>query len=346
MDKSELKIYLKDNPEYIRGVLEGLGCHHIKIVTNKRVQSSLPDGDNPTSIHIKLNDNLSTKIYTRNEFNNYETKDFITLVQYLNNCEFSVALEYVFKYCNIDYTANYRKKVKSNSVEFLKKYKRSINKNIVEEEYKEKVLPEFFTERFVKGSHIIYLRDGVSEKTQDKFGISYDALDDRIVTPIRNDEGELITFKGRTCREDYKVYGIPKFIYYYPFSAEYYLYGLYENYFDIISADEILVFEAEKAVMQCDTMGVNNVFATSKKVISDIQVKKILKLGKPIVIGFDKDVSLEEIYIECRKFKGLIDVYYIYDTLGLLKGKESPTDKGINVLQKLLNNCKFKYKGE
>ena len=82
MDKSELKIYKKDNPEYIRGVLEGLGCHHIKIVTNKRVQSSLPDGDNPTSIHIKLNDNLSTKIYTRNEFNNYETKDFITLVQY------------------------------------------------------------------------------------------------------------------------------------------------------------------------------------------------------------------------------------------------------------------------
>jgi hypothetical protein len=98
--------------------------------------------------------------------------------------------------------------------------------------------------------------------------------------------------------------------------------------------------------MQCDSFGIKNTLAVSKKVISDIQVKKILKLGKPIVIMFDKDVSLNEIFIECRKFKKLIDVYYVYDTLGLLKRKESPSDRGKEVFDKLLEKCKFKYKGE
>lgn len=77
-----------------------------------------------------------------------------------------------------------------------------------------------------------------------------------------------------------------------------------------------------------------------------MQIKKILRLGKPITLAFDKDVVLEDIFIECRKFKGLIDVYYIYDTLGLLIKKESPMDKGIDIFNQLREQCKFKYKGE
>ena len=58
MDKDEIKIYLRDNPQYIKDILEKLNCHHIKI-SSKRVSSALPDGDNNASIQIKLLDNPS-----------------------------------------------------------------------------------------------------------------------------------------------------------------------------------------------------------------------------------------------------------------------------------------------
>lgn len=344
MDKDEIKLYLKDNPEEIRSVLEALECHSVKIQTGKKVQSALPDGDNYTSIHIKLNDGLSSVIYTRNKFDDYEYKDFFSVVMFLKDCELNEAISYICSVCGINYTTKSKQKNKSGSYDFLKKYNRYLKNSSFDSEINETILPEVFTERFTKGNHIKYLRDGISEKTQEKFGISYDILDDRIITPIRNDEGKLVTFKGRTCNKNYKIYGIPKFIYYYPFFAENYLYGLYENYYDIVSANEILVGEAEKFVMQCDTFGVNNTVALSKKVISEKQLRKLLKLGKPAVLMFDKDVTLDEIKEECKKFKNLIDVYYVYDTLDLLKGKESPTDKGIEIFRELLEKCKFKYK--
>lgn len=346
MNKDEIKIYLKDNPEYIQDILEDLGCNHVKITKDKMVQSTRPGGDNKTAICIKLNDFLSSTIYTKNEFESYEIKDFFTLIEYLKECDFGEAIDYICTICNIERTKNNsKKKIVSGSYSFLKKYKNAINKNNLEE-IEETVLPESYCERFVQCPHKQYLDDGVSYETQIKFGISYDVLGDRVVTPIRNEEGKLLTFKGRTCKKDYKSLGISKFVYYYPLIGEHYVFGLYENYFDIMLADEVIIFESEKAVMQCDSVGIKNVISINKKRISDTQLKKILKLGKKVVLAFDKDVTKVEMQFECRKFRGLIELYYIYDDLDLLDSKDSPIDKGKEVFEKLLKECKYKYKGE
>lgn len=345
MDMQAIKSYLKDNPELIENILETIGCHHVKTIKNKRVQSALPyPSDNPTSVQISLNDNLTSKVYTKNDFDNYEIKDIFTLVQYIKKCTLQEAKEIVCKVSNITYTVTKKKTNKSGAADFLKGYVRSIKK----EEYIEEdtILDESFKERFVRVDCELYLRDGVNSITQEKFGVSYDVLDNRIVIPIRNDEGKLITFKGRTCEKDYKIRGIPKFITYYPAYNNNHLFGLYENYYDILAAEDLLIVEAEKGVLQFDSMNINNVVAINKKKFTDMQVKKILKIGKPVVLAFDKDVTLEEIFIECKKFKGLTDVYYIFDTLDLLQGKESPTDKGIEIFNRLYTECKFKYKGE
>ncbi|MBU3186545.1 hypothetical protein [Clostridium estertheticum] len=341
MDLQLVKQQLLDNPELIRTVLEDIGCHHTKIVKDKRVQAALPyPHDNVTSVQISLNDMLSAKVRSKNDYD-YEIKDIFTLIQYVKGNTLAEAIGIVCKVCGIEYTTSGAKQVRSSSYDFLKKFKRSIKKEeYIEEEI---ILPESFTGRFVREDCKLFSDDGVSSESQNKFGVSYDLLDNRVVFPIRNEEGELLSFKGRCCNEDYKINGIPKFISYYPCSNNNYLFGYYENFFDILAADEIYATEAEKGTMQLDTMGINNAVATNKKIISPIQVKKFLKLGKSLVLLFDKDVTLEMLYIECAKFSGLIKVSYVFDTLDLLKRKQSPTDCGIEVFQRLIDECKYEY---
>jgi DNA primase len=345
VDKEQIKLYLKENPQDIKEILENLGCHHVKI-SSKRVTGALPNGDNKTSVSIKLNDFLSSEIYSKKgDFENkYEIKDIFSVIQYISECNLPEAIQYICIQCGFKYSNNVKKSTKSNSYSFLKRFKRSIlSENGI---YEENILNEDIIERFIRCECKLFSDDRIDGITQEKFGVCYDILDNRVVFPIRNDKGQLLTFKGRTMELNHKIRGIPKYIYYYPFFGEYYLFGLYENYFDILSATEIYVGESEKFVMQLDSMEINNCVGISKKSISPIQLNKLLKLGKDIVLTFDKDVTLEEIFIECRKFKGLCNVYYIYDTLDLLKGKQSPSDQGRNVFMQLVNECKFKYKGE
>ena len=341
MDLQLIKQQLNNNPELIRTILEEIGCHHTKIINDKRVQAALPyPSDNITSVQISLNDNLSAKVRSKNDYD-YEIKDIFTLIQYVKGNTLPEAIGIVCKVCDIKYTNSEVKQVRSSSYDFLKKFKRSIKK----EEYipEEIILPESFTERFIREDCLLYTNDGVSSKSQEKFGVSYDVLGERIVIPIRNEDGNLLSFKGRTEDKDYKINGVAKFLSYYPCNNNNYLYGYFENFFDILGADELIIMEAEKGCMQLDTMGINNVVATNKKIISPIQIKKLLKLGKPIVIAFDQDVTEEMIFIEAKKFSGLIKISYIFDTLDLLKRKESPSDKGIKVFQQLMDECKFEY---
>lgn len=346
MDKEKIKEYLRENPQNIKSILENLGCHHVKI-NSKRISSALPNGDNITSISIKLNDFLSSEIYSKkSDFDKkYEVKDIFSVIQYIKECGLQEAIQYICLQCGLKYNNSIKKTSKSNSFSVLKIFKKSISDK--ELDYEQEVLQESFLQRFIREECLIFSNDNINKKTQDKFNVSYDILDNRIVFPIRNDIGGLLTFKGRTIDKDYKIKGIPKYIYYYPFYGEYYLFGLYENYFDIISANEIYVGESEKFVMQLDSMEINNSVGLSKKSISPIQLNKLLKLGKDIVLVFDKDVPLEEIFIECRKFKGLCRVFYIYDKDNIyLKNKQSPTDRGKDIFLKLCSEYKFEYKGE
>ena len=344
MNKNEIKNYLLNNPDKIEDILNYIGCHHVKIIKNKRVQSALPyPHDNITSVQIKLNDYLGAVIHTDNRFEKYSVKDIFTVIQFIKNYTLNESINLVCKICNIQYSS-YKNSNKSLAYDFLKYYIKSIKKEEIFIE--DDILPESFIERFVRIECLQYSIDGVNEQTQEKFQVCYDVLDNRIVFPIRNDKGQLLSFKGRTCCPNYKENDIPKFISYYPCNNNNYLFGLYENKEIINKSKEIYICEAEKGVMQADSMEINNIVSVNKKIISDMQVKKLLRLGKPIVLMFDNDVSLEEIFVECRKFKGLLDIYYIKDVLNLLEEKDSPLDKNSDVFNKLIKECKFKYKGE
>lgn len=349
MDKNEIKEYLRDNPELIRDILENIGCHHVKIIKDKRVQGARPNGNNITSVQVSLKSNLlSTVIRTKTDFssfNNTEYQDLFSLIQYIKESTFDEAIDLVCTICKIKYDRHIKKTIDSGSLNFLKQFKRTITKEFLENT-NEAIYDESFKERFIRKDCKIFYDDGIFPETQNKFEVSYDILDNRVVFPIRNYEGKIVSFKGRTNDVDFKIKGIPKYIYYYPIDGRFYLYGYYENYFDIINSEELIVGEAEKFVQQLDSMGIYNSVSISKKTISIEQLNKLIKLHKTIVLAFDKDVTMEEIFIECRKFKGLCKVFYIYDKDNLLNDKQSPTDRGKDVFMKLYNEYKFEYRGE
>ena len=349
MDKESIKQHLKDNPNLIVDILENIGCNKVKIHNGSkpRISCTRPDGDNSGAISIKLNDSLSSSVYTRSsEFENYEYNDFYSLIQYLLDCDFDKAMQFICKTCNINYTSYSKNTLKSNkksgSFAFLKRFKRNKSKENNIEETNENILSEKYLDRFIRGSCKLFYDDGINDNTQSKFGICYDVLDNRVVIPIRNEDGKLLSFKGRLNNDNWKIYDIPKYFYYYPYIGERHLFGYYENYFYIIDADEIYIGESEKFVLQLDSMGINNALAVCKKRISPIQLTLLLKLGKPVVLMFDNDVTLHEILNECAKFKGLIPVYYCKDENNLLGKKDSPTDKGLNTFLKIRDN-KIKY---
>ena len=342
MNKNEIKDFLRNNPTYIENVLKELNCSHIKTIQGKRVQSTRPNGDNPTSLQIKLNNNLSAIVYTDNNYSNtMEYNDIFSIVQYFNKCSLNESINFVCKICGLSYSYSTKSSKRSKTYELLKRLKQSKDNS---DEISETTYPEWFKTRFIREDCEMFLKDNINSNTQEKFYVAYDSLDNRVVFPIRNMEGEIVTFKGRTLDKEWKEKGVPKYIYYYPYNGRNHLYGYYENYYTILSSKEVFVGEAEKFVQQLDSMGINNALAISKKTISPIQLNLLLKLQKDIVLAFDKDVELEDIYIECRKFKGLCRVFYIYDKDNLLGNKDSPTDKGQEIWNKLSSEYKFEYK--
>lgn len=340
MNGLELKKILYDNPDYIVAVLERLGCDRIKI-TSDSITSTRPSGDNPTSVHVRLSELLPSKCFTKNEFEaKFEKRDFIELVQFFADLKMIEAMKYICETCGISTNIKIEKKQVSSTLSFLKHYKKATGTGIDNNDI---ILNESELDDFLYYPSYRFYQDNIDIKTQIDFGVCYDIMQNRVVFPIRNKNGKLVNKKGRTLYEDYRSNNIPKYLYYHDFSGNSNLFGEYENLEFLKSCDEIYVVESEKGVMQAVSFGVRNCVATSKKVVSKQQLHKLLSYGKTIVIAYDKGVDINDIKLECDKFKGLVDVYYIYDTLGILESKESPTDKGIDVFQQLTDKCKFKY---
>lgn len=333
MTSKQLKLHLLNNPTLIITILEELGCHHIKLVEGKRVMAALPDGDNQTSVQvILLDDNLGTIVHTRLD---YQGGDIYNFVSYMKGCNFRNSLMFICRLLNIEYSTNYVKPTNNETYSFLRKFNR-INEE--SEVVVNKKIPESVLDEYIYAAHQMFVDDNLTIDSQYKFGIRYDFYGQRILIPIRDTEGNLVTIKGRTIHEDYKNRNIMKYIAYYEYYARNLLYGYYENYWDILMSDEIILVESEKAVIQADGYGVNNIVALSKNKISDEQLFKLISLNKDIVLALDKDVSIEELRVIAEEFKGLCNVYAIYDDKNILVGKESPMDRGCDVWNKLYEN--------
>lgn len=335
----KLKKILFANPALIITLLESLGCHNI-IMQRDSITCSNPDGDNRGAISILLNETLNCKNYTRAKFEtDYKIKDIIALTQFLMGAaSIDEAIQYIKSICTIDA----RNCVSNDTV--LYPLKKMIKKLTPVTVCNDDILGEHSLEDYLDVYILDFLNDGISYEIQDEFNICYDLVTNRALIPIRNAEGHLATYKGRTLDKEYKEKGIQKYSYIHDsrthtFSGRFYLFGEYENREYIANSDTIYVFEAEKSVMQAAAFGVRNCVAIANHIFSKEQIKKLLSYRKKIVICFDKDVDALKVMAQCRAFKNKGGLYFVIDTEGLLDEKSSPTDKGKAIFDALCARC-------
>lgn len=217
----------------------------------------------------------------------------------------------------------------------------------------EKELPAYNAgalDTFVKHYPPEWLRDGISKEAMDKFGIRYSISQNKIIIPHYDVNGRLVGIRGRALNE-WEVENVGKYMpvrleqtwYKHPLSMN--LYGLYENQENIRKIGVCYVFESEKSVMQFESFsGPNCAVAVCGSQFNKYQLNLLIKTCNPaeIVLCFDsEEVSEDGKYFDklwsiCQKYKNYTNFSFIYDRLGLLQLKDSPSDRGEETFKKLL----------
>ena len=195
-----------------------------------------------------------------------------------------------------------------------------------------------------------WLRDGISREAMDKFDIRYSIPQNKIIIPHYNADGELVGIRGRALN-DWEVENVGKYMpvkiedkwYSHPLSLN--LYGLNVTKNNIKETGICFLFEAEKSVMQMESYDrLNCAAAVCGSQFNKHALKILIKNCHPqeIVICFDKeelpgsDEYFNKLYAIGKKYQNYADFSFIYDREKLLDLKDSPTDKGQEVFERLL----------
>lgn len=138
-----------------------------------------------------------------------------------------------------------------------------------------------------------FLKDGITLKTQKKFGIGYDIESQRITIPLRDQFGQLVGVKGRANWETTEDEA--KYLFLHKCMMSQILYGYYENYSYMYNGD-VIICEAEKSSMQGDSFGYHNIVAIGGNSISATQAKMIVGLmPKRIILCLDEGLNIDVI---------------------------------------------------
>ncbi len=324
----EIKEMLVESPDHIVNILEHYGFAKVKM-TQKEIRCGVEDDSNPSSVMIRLVDN--PKIYVKDYGRNI-SDDLFAYITKIRGVTLKDVLSFVKQELGVSSFSAARRKTQLFGGVFDNIM--SHREARVSEPIDEGVLNEFDrvpSQRF--------LTDGISIKTQKKFDIRFSKVDQRVAIPIKNSYGELIGVKGRcnyTPEENE-----PKYLYMYPCQMSTTLYGYVENYADMYR-NTVYVFEAEKSVLQADTMGIHNAVALGSNSLSEDQAIMLLALQpSEVVFMMDNSLAIESSIHNAEVFAD-VDVmrcskvsYFDWRDCDLLKEKDSPTDRGLDTFNKI-----------
>ena len=195
-----------------------------------------------------------------------------------------------------------------------------------------------------------WLNDGISKEAMDKFNILFSISQNKIIIPHYNYKNELIGIRGRAL-DEWEIEFVGKYMpveiegnwYSHPLSLN--LYGLNKTKDAIRENKYCFIFESEKAVLQFESFGRPNcAVAVCGSNLNKFQVHLLLKKCNPseVILCFDKeeepgeDIYFNKLYSICKKYNKYCDFSFIYDNKNLLKLKDSPSDRGNEVFEKLL----------
>lgn len=217
-------------------------------------------------------------------------------------------------------------------------------------------ISEFILEMFCYIPHEEWLKEGISRDSLMRYEIGYWAKENKITIPHRDMYGRLVGIRGRALNEEEIKAGCK----YMPLKVEgnylthelgSNLYGLNVNLENIKRVKKIILFEAEKSCLLCDTYYGYNSFAVavcgSNITLTQCNIIKCLGV-RECMIAFDKEYEdpnsyKAEVYFNklselAKRLTPYMTVYLIMDVEGLLRLKDSPADRGKEVLEKLMKN--------
>lgn len=319
----EIKKTLLESPEIICNILEYFGFYHMKIYSNRISFANSEDG-NRNGISLKLDESLVVKDFVRGH-----KGDIFSFLIKSRGVSFKEVLDRVKYELGID-CFDFAPKVEPFSGLFSKCRKK---RNTLEY----KIYPETVLDQYERGYSKKFYDDHISLATQEKFGIRYDPLNCSIAIPIRSPTGDLI---GSKLRRNYKVSeDESKYIYDIPCPASQTLFGYFQNY-DALYGSDIIIGEAEKFVMQCDSYGYRNAVALASSNLSITQCKLILSLNPNSVtfmmdVGLNPETLLRNMEL-LKSYSSMLCIEIRYWNGNNFGDKESPTDRGKDEFEKAL----------
>lgn len=338
IDAASLKEYLRNKEDDIVKILDHIGIDIDTIKphpTQNYLSMCRKGGDNKNGLLVWL-DSLNYKMTTRSRSGN-----IFTLVMDECNCSFPQALDNIAKW--IGYNSDLKIQLPFDG--FYKQARHNVDGiyDLNFTYYSESDLPpaDALSQKFFK--------DGVSFQTQEFFGVRMDLIDNSIAIPIYDYSGRLVGCKNRSndpfCPSDCRFYASL------PYPKNNIVYGYSTNYHSIVSKKTLVIFESEKSVMQMHTFGSTIATGVGGHCLSAAQVYHIKSIGADnIILAYDEGIDEDCIRYEAEKLK--IDnhimknnVYYLFDRdhYYLNKGsKDSPSDHGRYVFEKICENCKVK----
>lgn len=203
-----------------------------------------------------------------------------------------------------------------------------------------KPLPERYMERyeFRRDKLQLWADEGISWDTMRRYGVRYDAVDDRIVYPVRDYDGRIFCVSGRTCDPDFKAKGLRKYTYMGSIGTLNTIYGYAENMPAIITSKEIIIFEGAKSVMLAHGWGFENCGALLTSHLSQNQFEYLLRLsnfhGVQITFALDADVDITK-DARIMKLTQYTRVFWVRNRQKLLEDKMAPVDAGKEVWERL-----------
>ena len=218
-------------------------------------------------------------------------------------------------------------------------------------EYPKEVL-SYFTHYY----HPLWLKDGITKESMDKFKIGFSIAQNKIIIPHFDINGRLIGIRGRTLNPEelelgkYRPIQIGQTIY--SHQLQFNLYGIYEHQNGIKLRRQAIIAEAEKSAMLDDGYygRFSNCVACCGSTFNKYQISMLTDIlgANEIIIALDKEYEdwrstkakeyREKIERMCRRYLNQASFSYIWDYDNLLNEKDSPFDRGKEVFEELYKN--------
>lgn len=145
----------------------------------------------------------------------------------------------------------------------------------------------------------------------------YEKMWGRLIIPIKNQNGDLISLSGRLLK---KVEGIPKYDHY-SFPSRQTLFGLYQNRNDIRKLNQVNITEGQFDVISAWQCGITNICSSFGAHFSEDHLAILSRYTNEANIIYDEDFAGNKGTNNIKKLSSLGDMY-IYKVTNLFNEGE------------------------